>query len=1129
MRVLITQPVQDAAAVAATLHARGHHAFTIPVVDVERTAPPAVKLEGAQGFIVTSPDGARALADTIGVRTFPVFADSGVTASELTRLGFKNVKAAKDDSADLAKLVEKSANPNYGAFIYACSTSAPVQLSALLSTMGFAIRSLPLYSVKRVDHVPSELHKILKDGGVDVALFLSADEARAVVTLIQREELEPLVHKLKTVAANPVVTAPLRALKLGAVVVPPAGDLETVFGALDQKLVDKVEEERLEREQLAREATERQRAEDERRAKEQAEQERVERERAEKKRTEQEHIAAERAERERAAREKAERDRLAKEKGTAEKAEHKRVAKENAAQKKAARKQAERERAAQAKAEKERLAREHDEQKRAEKERAAKEKEERERAAQEKERERIARERMEQERVERDRSTADAAEHERTEREKAEEGHRAAEEAERGRQGEERIAAEEAARKRNEQEKAEQREAARKKAERERQEAESVEHQRLAAEAAERKRIKKEKKEKAGREKAELERRAAEKNQRKKTEIERIERERAEAVAAEKRRQEAKAATREEQEKVLKADEPSVADEADTVAPPAPGLGGKLLSWISRRSAPEPAHPMFTSFQDKHVPETLPEADVAKQVPSATMPPPVAVTTAAPVPEASREPPMQRADRTGPPQSEDIQKVSQEQSPKPVDEASPPKDALSKSSTTPLRAGGRAELLRAEDAADQRARQQRYKNFGIGDAPGEIAAGTIDQSAIQTAAAKSSSAVGRVVGLFIMLVVMATAVIGTASWWVPRVTQFVQGTGAPGQGTPEQPAQSAQISAAPGPEPGIATAPSPAAPTGIESLRVRFEALERNMASTANSETMSAVDAGLSKRLRVLEQGGGFDDASVASLSESLSSQARQLAAVSARLATLEAAIGNAARLEDLNNRITILEGKSADAASVLFLSDRVTAVEETSRRAVAEQTAEVALLMATAQLREAVVAGRPFATELETTKALSARVLDTTIDDSGFAVYAARGMPSLTALQRRFDETAAQVVRTAAIPDGASGWLRQSLDRLMSIITVRRVDGTVAGNSASAGLARAENRLVTGDIVGATVEMTALTGAAAEAAAPWLADARARVAADRAVNATLGKAMALMAMEERAQTPAATSVNVGE
>ena len=1154
MRVLITQPVADAAAVAAALQGRGHHALTTPVITVERTAAPTVKLEGAQGFIVTSPNGARALADTISVRTFPVFADSATTASELKRLGFKNIKAAKDDSADLAKLVEKTANPNAGAFIYACSTTAPVHLGALLSNMGFAVRSLPLYSTKRVERVSPEMRRILENGDVDAALFLSADEARAFVTLIQREKLESLVEGLKTIAANPIVAAPLRALNLGAVVVPPSGDLETVFSALDQKLVDKVEEERLERAQAAREIAERREAEERRRVEAEAEQERLKRERAEKERTEQIRAASEKAAREQAAREKAEQDRLAKEKEAADKAEQKRRAKEQAAQEKDARKQAALEQVARAKEEKERLAQEKAERAQALKDQAVKEAEDarverekqdearrtaeeterkrqearradeerkaaeitaRQQAEKEKaEQERLAQQNAEQERAEQDRRAAEAAESAaQVQKQKIEEERRAVEEAEAKRQEavrieEDRLAAENAARKQAEDTKAEQERLAQEQAERDRLEAETAEQERLAAEAKAQKR--------AEQEKAEHDRRAAKDAARKAVEAQRAERARlkkADKEAAKKSKQEAKAAARAEREKKSAEASRDLKSTTENSAAPSLGLVGKFKAWRVRRDATESTGPMYTRFQGEPLAKPEINADVANTTPSVTIVPPVAAVTPKPTHTLEQ-----------PPQSQEKQNVSQEPPQDPTDSAALHEDSPSTSpATTPpkstVRGGGRAERLRAEDAADQKAGQQRYKNFGIGESPESTSSASEQSSTFQATSPKASGGIGRVVALFILLVVAATAIIGTASWWVPKATQLVRGTDSPNERPQVQTVQSAQTS----PAPEAATPQPPVSAAGLDSVQTRLETLERRMA-TANSEAVSTLEAELNKRLQALEQGGGMDDASVTSMSESLSSQARQLAAVSARLATLEAAIGNAARIEDLNDRIAVLEGKSADAASVLTLANRVTTLEDTSRRAVADQTAEVALLMATAQLRETITAGRPFALELETAKALSTRVLGTAINDDGFATYGARGIPSLFTLQRRFGETAARVVRAAAIPDGASGWIRQSLDRLMAIVTVRRVDGDIAGDGAAAILARAENRLEADDLSGAAVEMTALTGAAAEAAAPWLADVRARIAADRAITGTLNRTMALMAVDERTQTPAAAS-----
>jgi hypothetical protein len=52
----------------------------VALLTVEREPSAKVNLANAQGFLVTSSDGARALADTVGVRTFPVSADSEMTA-----------------------------------------------------------------------------------------------------------------------------------------------------------------------------------------------------------------------------------------------------------------------------------------------------------------------------------------------------------------------------------------------------------------------------------------------------------------------------------------------------------------------------------------------------------------------------------------------------------------------------------------------------------------------------------------------------------------------------------------------------------------------------------------------------------------------------------------------------------------------------------------------------------------------------------------------------------------------------------------------------------------------------------------------------------------------------------------
>jgi hypothetical protein len=281
-----------------------------------------------------------------------------------------------------------------------------------------------------------------------------------------------------------------------------------------------------------------------------------------------------------------------------------------------------------------------------------------------------------------------------------------------------------------------------------------------------------------------------------------------------------------------------------------------------------------------------------------------------------------------------------------------------------------------------------------------------------------------------------------------------------------------------------------------------------------SSDELAAARREINERLTALEgrAPGEASEGSVTSLGDSVSNQAKQLAAVTARIATLEAAIGNTARLEDLSKRLNMLEGRSAEANSVLALADRVTALESSARRTMVEQSTNIALLMAVAQWRDAVSAGHGFALELQTVKSLAARNNSLAVDDAAFAAKATRGIATLADLQRRFTATAAEAMRANVIPDNTGAWYRRILNRMMAIVTVRRLDGDAAGMSTSAVLARAERRLGEGDLGAAVNELANLDGAAVQAMGPWLDEARARVAAERAIAEATTKAVAAVA-----------------
>lgn len=213
--------------------------------------------------------------------------------------------------------------------------------------------------------------------------------------------------------------------------------------------------------------------------------------------------------------------------------------------------------------------------------------------------------------------------------------------------------------------------------------------------------------------------------------------------------------------------------------------------------------------------------------------------------------------------------------------------------------------------------------------------------------------------------------------------------------------------------------------------------------------------------------------------------------------------------VQALATRVGELENSRAAASTVLSLSDRVNQVEAQVRNADARQERALSFLMSVLQLREALLAGRPFDAELRAVRATAPQDFELTSAAEGFIEYADAGVPPLVALRQRLNAEADQIIRASAQSDETDGWLNRTMDRALSVVSVRRTDGEAVGDNTASVVSRAEQRLAAGNLSGAVGELGALQGAPAEAAASWLKDARARLAADAAVSELTADALA--------------------
>lgn len=266
-------------------------------------------------------------------------------------------------------------------------------------------------------------------------------------------------------------------------------------------------------------------------------------------------------------------------------------------------------------------------------------------------------------------------------------------------------------------------------------------------------------------------------------------------------------------------------------------------------------------------------------------------------------------------------------------------------------------------------------------------------------------------------------------------------------------------------------------------LRQRLEMLEaRNGEAPAPG---LAAPAELATRLDALESGLGALGSKVDAL------PAPTTAAPAASPEDVAAVKG---QVEALEQRVNTLPAPApaATPAALDATNARVAALEEKLGAATAAQRSSgqgAAQIVVLGTLREAVIAGRPFATEL---KAAQALLGDQAAPLAALQPAAATGYATdaaLAAQLRAATAPKAEAAPAAATEEGVVGTLLKGAQKL---VTIRRSDEAAA----SADLAKAEAALARGDAEGARTAIATLPEAERNAAQPMLAALDARQAA---------------------------------
>jgi uroporphyrinogen-III synthase len=215
--VLVTRPRPEAEETAARVQALGYPCLVEPMLEIVPLAGPPLDLAGVQALLVTSRNGARALAARTLERGYPVFAVGEATAQSLRALGFTAVRAAAGTAADLATSVRRACDPGRGALLHIRGDAVATDPVPLLRGAGFEARSVVLYEARTPFAFSPHLERTMRQCAIGYTLFFSPRTARTFVTLANAAGLGSTCAEIEACCLSGAVAEALDGVRWRAV------------------------------------------------------------------------------------------------------------------------------------------------------------------------------------------------------------------------------------------------------------------------------------------------------------------------------------------------------------------------------------------------------------------------------------------------------------------------------------------------------------------------------------------------------------------------------------------------------------------------------------------------------------------------------------------------------------------------------------------------------------------------------------------------------------------------------------------------------------------------------------------------------------------------------------------------
>lgn len=220
MRLLLTRPEGDSAALAQLLRGMGHEVVIAPLLTIRFIEDARIPRRDWQALMVTSANGARALgrhARAGELVTIPVLAVGEASAEAVREQGFTEVRAAGGDVDALAELAAVVLEPSKGPLLHVAGSVVAGDLVSVLGAKGFVVERAVLYEARMATSLPEGAEEELKRGAIEGVLFYSPRTARNFAHLADGAGLADKLGDVTAYCLSRAVAEALGALRFQAV------------------------------------------------------------------------------------------------------------------------------------------------------------------------------------------------------------------------------------------------------------------------------------------------------------------------------------------------------------------------------------------------------------------------------------------------------------------------------------------------------------------------------------------------------------------------------------------------------------------------------------------------------------------------------------------------------------------------------------------------------------------------------------------------------------------------------------------------------------------------------------------------------------------------------------------------